>query len=279
MLPNWLWFLLIMVSVIGGGIAFIAFILYNLRPKELYVKGDKDKHGRWVKLKKEWLQPQGAPQKYEEQIHTLRRRRKQKAVITFLIAATAASCLLTLHVSGENGRQNREMAEQSMENTLVSWNYFAEPITREDVKALRSGGTVDFTIYTANGEPQTVEFFYDDNFFGTGLKPKDEALRTSSIRPGFSGGDRETQTAWKTIGEVYRDLEDTYGVFLTDEQRAALAVPAEEPEHLIRYGNTPLTTSLGDGTYFNGTVTLIWDGEYKLIGSEGTDQAAELTRK
>lgn len=30
---------------------------------------------------------------------------------------------------------------------------------------------------------------------------------------------------------------------------------------------------LDDGSYFNGTATLIWDGDFKLIGSEGTDRA------
>lgn len=280
MLPNWLWTLLIMVAVVGGAIAFFAFIFFSLRPKELYVKSKKDEYGRWVTLEREWLQPEAAPEKYRELIHTLRRKRKQKAVILFLITATAVSCLLWLQVSGENGRQGEAMSEASIEGNIEGMSsYFADPVTREEVETLLDGGSVDFTIYTANGMPQTVEFYVDHGLFNSGLKPKDESYRTSSMRPGFAGGDTETQTAWKNIGEVYRDLEDTYGVFLTDEQRAALAVPAEEPEHLIRYGNTPLTTSLGDGTYFNGTVTLIWDGEYKLIGSEGTDQAAELARK
>lgn len=68
----------------------------------------------------------------------------------------------------------------------------------------------------------------------------------------------------------------------TREQLAAaltaLAFPSAAPSHLTRYGSTEMTTALGDGTYFNGIVTL-WDGEFKLIGSEGTYRAQELMRR
>lgn len=49
--------------------------------------------------------------------------------------------------------------------------------------------------------------------------------------------------------------------------------PSVAPEHLTRYGTVEVTTPLDDGSYFNGTATLIWDGDFKLIGSEGTDRA------
>lgn len=91
--------------------------------------------------------------------------------------------------------------------------------------------------------------------------------------------DAAAQRTWKLRAEVSTGLEERYGSALTPEQREALAFPERVPESLTRYGTTSVTTVLADGTYFNGTATLIWDGDFKLIGSEGTDHAAELTRQ
>lgn len=59
----------------------------------------------------------------------------------------------------------------------------------------------------------------------------------------------------------------------------ALAWPLIVGARPSRYGSTEVTTLLEDGTYFNGVAALIWDDGFKLIGSEGTDRAQELTRR
>lgn len=259
----------------GAVIALITSVVSSIKPRYVYVAGvsqrvhvsdEKRKDGVAKALEKRWFLA-------------------LKAGLVFL------GCTLYLAVyffggildaTNEDSHKSavasaRELAESSLINP---------PTSDEDLLALKNGDLAtdvvlpDGSTVKAAITPGRRGFF--ERYSGY-WKPADEASE-ETLAPildenGQFDLDAAQQRQWLVYGEVYGDLEDTYGVFLDDAQRAALAVPLEEPAHLTRYGNAPLTTSLGDGTYFNGTVTLIWDGEYKLIGSEGTDQAAELTRK
>lgn len=139
----------------------------------------------------------------------------------------------------------------------------------------------DFVVVLPDGAEKTVAFSagyntYPDRSltFKTVSDEDAESLAAAGWVP-----DAVAQRTWRLRAETSALLEERYGTVLTAAQREALAFPERAPENLTRYGTVEVTTVLADGTYFNGTATLIWDGDFKLIGSEGTDHAAELTRQ
>lgn len=215
-----------------------------------------------------------------------------------LLISASAAMLISLSfwgwavISGELSRQHEtqqaELAEanQRKAETLVaeSAKVFAEPISQKVAEeALGDRGisfdypSVKATVVFPNGEKGTAEFTYRTSskpYFRPATDEVTEMLDERGWQPGA-----DLQRSWLLGKDVSAELEKTYGVAIQPSQRADLAFPATVPTVLTRYGSTPMTTLLSDGSYFNGTVTLIWDGEFKLIGSEGTDRAAELSRQ
>lgn len=160
---------------------------------------------------------------------------------------------------------------------------FAEPVSQKAAEeALADRGfsfeypSVEATVVFPDGEEDTAKFIYQKSnkpYFRPATDEVTEMLNERGWKP-----DVDLQRSWLLGSEVSPELEKAYGIAIQPSQRADLAFPAATPTVLTRYGSTPMTTLLSDGSYFNGIVTLIWDGEFKLIGSEGTDRAAELTR-
>lgn len=240
--------------------------------------------------KKGWTTSPLAEAPSYEVFRALRMRR-------ILLIAASVAMLASLSfwgwaiVSGELSRQHEtqqaELAEANRRNaeTLVaeSAKVFAEPISQKvaEEELGDRGFSFDYpsvkaTVAFPNGEKGTAEFTYRTSskpYFRPATDEVTEMLDERGWQP-----DADLQRSWLLGKDVSAELEKTYGVAIQPSQRADLAFPAAVPTVLTRYGSTPMTTVLGDGSYFNGTVTLIWDGEFKLIGSEGTDRAAELSK-
>lgn len=270
-LDSWLFYLFFIVAVILGIVAFFTLVSSLFPVREVVFKNEK---GNW-----KWFKVKEVP---ADKLYLVKKARRRKAIVgisAFLVLGIVGSYVSWAIGSGELAAQQKVQAEESLDISIETYNVFAEPLTREDAAALTREGILR-AIYAPNGESFEAEMYVSQGFFVSGnrLTYREDSDRTKAAELGVVL-DREAQLAAQAQGVVYRELESVYGVFLTDSQRAELAVPTEAPEHLTRYGTTPITSQLADGTYFNGTATLIWDGEYKLIGSEGTDHAAELTRK
>ena len=84
--------------------------------------------------------------------------------------------------------------------------------------------------------------------------------------PAFGDGNR---MAWQS--EVIAEVEDSYGIKLTQEEFQELRFPAVEPdEDFVAYGSIPRTMKVGD-TMAQETVTLIWsEGELFLGTTDGS---------
>lgn len=208
------------------------------------------------------------------------------------VLVLSLSFLAWSFLSGEVARQDEVKAAQAaareeaavtslIENTRKS---FIEPLPEESaVAAVSDEEPVTMAIVLPDGEETTAEFKASwlrgqgaDTQYALTPAGMDERQRLERL--GWEG-DAEKQRSWALATVVFPELEEKYGVTLQPEQREALALPGTVPSSLTRYGSTEMTVALDDGTYFNGRVTLIWDSEFKLIGSEGTDRAEELTRR
>lgn len=271
-LDSWLFHLFTFAAVILGIVAFFALVSSLFPVREVVFRNEK---GNW-----KWFKVKNVP---ADKLYLVKKARRKKAIVgisAFLVLGIVGSYGSWTIGSGELAAHQKAATEESIDARIESYNLFAEPLTRQDAIALGKSDGILRTIYAPNGESFEAEVYINQGFLfrGSRLTYRDDSDQTKATELGVVLT-REAQLTAQAQGAVYRELEDTYGVFLTDSQRAELAVPTEKPEHLTRYGTTPITSQLADGTYFNGTATLIWDGEYKLIGSEGTDHAAELTRK
>lgn len=264
---------LAMFAGVVGAIALVVSVVCSIKPRYVYAP-------RRIHVSNE---------KHKDEVVEALKARRRTSLVAGLVFIGCAIYLAVYFFGGIHAASNENahqrslaVAQEQAETDLIN-----PPTDEETLLALRGeefttdivlpdGSTVEATIIQSRSSGLFERLTGDYKPVGKASK---KALAPILDENGQFELDAAQQRQWLVYGEVYGDLEDTYGVFLDDAQRAALAVPLEEPEHLTRYGNTPLTTSLGDGTYFNGTVTLIWDDGYKLIGSEGTDQAAELARK
>lgn len=208
----------------------------------------------------------------------------KKALSVFLVAA---AYLAVFFYGGVSDSLHKFADEQDIARgqSIAKESFINPPTDTEAFRSLGEGEAIMTDIVLPDGQivKAKVASYKILPFGSRSFKPVGAASE-KALKPLLNGDDEfaldaATQKKWFVHGKVYGALEDTYRVSLDEKQRSELDAPMEEPEHLTRYGSTPLTTSLGDGVYFNGTVTLIWDGDYRLIGSEGTDQAAELARK
>lgn len=172
--------------------------------------------------------------------------------------------------------------EQARSYQSYSAEAFVNALSQDEAFALAAGQTASVTrlVILPDGGEREVAFV---PFKASGPGPvavplvtatpeDDKALSEAGWKP-----DADAQRQWKANAEVGDLLERTYGIRLDSNQREGLRIPDAAPETLTRYGSTWLTFPSAGG-YFDGEVTLIWDGEFKLIGSEGTARADELTR-
>lgn len=271
-LDTWVYTGFFVFAVILGIVAFFTLLASFFPVREVFIENKKN-GGRWVKAKE-------VP---ADKLHIVKKARRRKAIYglsAFLVLGLAGSYISWTVGSGEMAAQNEVSYERSIDSTIENYNLFAEPLTRQEAVDIKKGKDIVRTVYAPNGESFEAEFYFNEGFLfrGNRLTYRDQSVQTKAAEWGVVLTP-EAQLTAKAQGEVYNELESTYGLFLTDSQRTELTVPTAAPEHLTRYGTTPITSQLADDTYFNGTATLIWDGEYKLIGSEGTDHAAELTRR
>ncbi len=197
-----------------------------------------------------------------------------------VIAPIALAALLTIGC-GPAPVSSRTF-EQAQSYQSYSAEAFVNALSQDEAFALAAGRTASVTrlVILPDGGEREVAFV---PFQASGPGPvtvplvpatseDDRTLSEAGWEP-----DADAQRQWKANAEVGDLIERTYGIRLDSNQRERLRIPDEAPETLTRYGSTRLTFP-STGGYFDGEVTLIWDGEFKLIGSEGTDRAAELTR-
>ena len=225
----------------------------------------------------------------EEVIRTFRSRRILLATATAVLIVSVGIWSWAL-LSGELSRYNeaeraaRLDSRQQDVDTLVaaSAKMFAAPLSEETATEFFDGigfvvgyPAIKLPVVFPDGSEDTVDFSYRSQ--KPYLHPATDEIAEMLNERGWKP-DAELQRSWLLTKAIAPELEQTYGVVLQPSQRTELAFPGAAPTALTRYGSTPMTTNVGDGTYFNGIVTLIWDGEFKLIGSEGTDRAAELAR-
>lgn len=214
-----------------------------------------------------------------------RKTRLRSASVAFFIAA---GFLVWALLSGEVAAHNSEAARveeqdrQDRISKLVEYTErsFIKPMDRAAAeRLLEEGGEVSFTVVLPDGREEDVAFKKNDEWLSfTWLVPADEGTSARLEAEGWRP-DSDAQQEWAAEARLVPVLEDRYGLVLTDAQVDELGIPVSEPDALTQYGSVRMTNSLGDGAYFSGIVTLIWDGEFKLIGSEGTDIAQELTRR
>lgn len=276
-MPTLLYYILVPLMLVGAVVSL--FGLFRTVPR----------------LRKVWVHGQNRPVPIAEApasvVAQARKSRRRWRLIFLAAFAVCTGFWAWAFLSGEVARQDAAEAAQrdtrysAMASSLVesTEQSFIHPLTEAHAKELiMTGKTVEMTLVVPNGDEVTGKFQVVSlgrftNPTAT-LEPVDdeEATRLSGLgwRP-----DAEQQRKWALQKVVFPELEATYGIVLEPSQRDALAVPSIVPDHLTRYGSTEMTTLLEDGTYFNGVATLIWDGEFKLIGSEGTDRAQELTRR
>lgn len=274
-MPTLLFYILVPLMMVGGLVSLFGLFATMRRVREVYVLQQR-KH---VPIAE-------APVSLATQARESRRRWRLAFLSVFIVCVTFWAWAF---LGGEVARQgaisaaeqdarSSETASSLVESTEQS---FIHPLTEAHAKELiTTGKTVEMTLVIPNGDEVTGDFqaVSHGRFSSTfSLEPVDdeESARLSSL--GWSQ-DAEQQRKWALQKVVFPELEATYGIVLEPSQRDALAVPSVVPDHLTRYGSTEMTTLLEDGTYFNGVATLIWDGEFKLIGSEGTDRAQELAK-
>lgn len=272
MVLNEFFYYLLMATAIMAVLVSAFGVLGNLRtPKRVNGGGHYTQWGE--------LSPEQQVEREQDRKTGLR-----SASVVFLIAA---SFLIWALLSGEVASHNSEAARieeqdrQDRINGLVEYTQraFIEPLDYDTAEhLLEEGGDVSFTLVLPDGREESVPFTRSDQWLSfEWLVPADEEAADRLNSEGWKP-DASAQRVWATKARLLPELEERYGLDLTDAQVDELAVPGSEPVALTQYGSTRMTSSLGDGTYFSGMVTLIWDGEFKLIGSEGTDRAAELTR-
>ena len=276
-MPTLLYYILVPLMLVGAVVSL--FGLFRTVPR----------------LRKVWVHGQNRPVPIAEApasvVAQARKSRRRWRLIFLAAFAVCTGFWAWAFLGGEVARQDAAEAAQqdtrysAMASSLVesTEQSFVYPLTGERAKELiETGETVEMTLIIPNGDEVTGEFQAVSQGSSTNITSRlepvsdEEAARLSAL--GWSQ-DAEQQRKWVLQKVVFPELEKTYGIILEPAQREALAMPSAAPAHLTRYGSTEMTTLLEDGTYFNGVATLIWDGEFKLIGSEGTDRAQELTRR
>mgnify|MGYP007088360309 CR=1 FL=1 len=178
--------------------------------------------------------------------------------------------------------QQEAREQQDRVSSLVSYTEqtFVDPVTPAEAERILDDEHHGFTVVLPDGEERVIDFKPNNGFYiGFERMSPSSDEEAAELRDAGWLPDADAQRKWRMEAVLFPKLEDAYGVMLTPGQREELDVPGVAPTVLTQYGATRMTVSLGDDTYFSGLVTLIWDGEFKLIGSEGTDRAQELTRR
>lgn len=271
-LDTWVYMGFFVFAVVLGIVAFFTLLASFFPVREVFIENKKG--GRWVKAKE-------VP---ADKLHVVKKARRRKAIYglsAFLALGLVGSYISWTVGSGEMAAQKEVSYERGIDSTIEKYNLFAEPLTRQEAVDIKKGKDIVRTVYAPNGESFETEFYFNEGFLfrGNRLTYRDESVQTKAAEWGVVLTP-EAQLTAKAQGEVYDELESTYGLFLTDSQRTELTVPTVAPEHLTRYGTTPVVLSLGDGEFQRIDATLIWDGdEFQLVGAMDGDTLTELPEK
>lgn len=202
-----------------------------------------------------------------------------RRILGAIAAAIAAALALT--ACGPAPVTSRTF-EEARHYAAYSEEAFIDSLSEDEAFQLASGetGTVNRRLILPDGQERNVAFAVNTPV-SHGLMPvplvpanAEDAKRLAEA--GWKP-DAALQRRWEANARVVPALEQAYGISLSAEQQGALLIPLKEPSAFTRYGST-LATFPYDGGYFDGEVTLIWDGEFKLITDTGTGRAEELAR-
>lgn len=266
-LDPFLYGFLLVFSYLFGGIALIVLICYSVfSSNHIWVMGEEKGQGTVkVSLKGKPTHPEAKEE--------LRYRRTWKLVLSVLVAL-AATFLLWSTLSGETARQDAA-SHQIRLNTVREFaeGYLLDAPTDEQVEKLSNSEPVSLPIAFSDGTIQQVELTYGNWFWGSSYLLVDESVEGYVAKGDLISFPTELQRAWQLQGLIRDKISERYGLSLTEDQITELELPSEIPSTLTRYGSIPLTLAAQDG-YINIEATLIWDGDFKLVGIPGGD--AEL---
>lgn len=148
-------------------------------------------------------------------------------------------------------------------------------MTDADAQPLfEEGKTVTASAIGMDGKTHDVEIRLGTSPVMSAITPVDG----TDIRETF-GRDFPVAIDQQLLWLVGGMAEDTYGIDLEAGQLEELRVPKALPTEPAEFGTTPVVLSLGDGEYLRLDATLIWDGEFKLVGPVESNTLTELPRK
>lgn len=168
---------------------------------------------------------------------------------------------------------NLHRAALAQDATNVT-KYFLGMTYAEAQPLFEEGKTVVTSVIGMDGQPHDVEIRLDTSPLMSAITPVDG----TDIRETF-GRDFPVAIDQQILWLVGGLAEDTYSIDLEAEQLEELRVPKMLPTEPAEYGTAPVVLSSGDGEYLRLDATLIWDGEFKLVGPIESNTLTELPRK
>lgn len=199
-----------------------------------------------------------------------RNREERDSLIRGFTIIPLGILIAVLSIGGATNLHRTVLAQDSTHVT----KYFLDMSDAEAQPVFEEGKTVTASVIGMDGQAHDVKIRLDTSPLMSAITPVGGAEIRETFGRHFPVS-VEQQLLWLVGGLA----EDAYGIDLEEEQLEELRVPKTLPTEPAEYGTAPVVLSLGNGEYLRLDATLIWNGEFKLIGPVESNTLIELPRK